>query len=105
MWWLKVVWAFFGFGKATAEAVTARTKPEEVQVSEHEIEKERLTVKQRRILLRQAEMYLRGITHLKMSVDAYAEVTFDSLSEEDKQDLKQALYELFPKRKHKKVTN
>jgi hypothetical protein len=66
------------------------------------IEKEKLTVDERRIILRKAEKYLRAPGHKKMSVDAFAEVIFDSMNEDDKQDLKNALYELFPKRKHRK---
>lgn len=85
-----------------AKAVEVRTKPIDIQLRESEIGKERLTIKSRRAILKDAGRDLRMFRHRRLTVDAYCEVAFDSLSEEDKQDLKNALYELFPKRKHLK---
>lgn len=87
-----------------SKAVEIRTKPTEIRQGEFEIKKEKLTVMQRKYLLHGAERDLRKIKHRKLSIDAYCEVAFDSLDEDDKQDLKNALYEIFPKRKNK-VTN
>jgi len=61
-----------------------------------------LTVKSRVDILEDAGRDLRKFKHRRLTIDAYCEVAFDSLSAEDKQDLKEALYELFPKRKTKK---
>ena len=85
-----------------AKAVEVRTKPIDIQLQEAEIGKERLTVKSRIAILKDARRDLKKFIHRKLSVDAYCEVAFDSLPDDDKQDLKNALYELFPKRKHKK---
>lgn len=92
---------FFQSITGVSKAVEVRTKPESVRISEHEIRKERLTVAERKKMLNQATTYMR--LHLRQSVDGYSDVTFDSLDEDDKQDLKEALYELFPNRKHKKA--
>lgn len=61
----------------------------------------RKTVAEKRKMLSQAKAYLD--LHLRQSVDAYVDVTFDDiLNLEDVQEMREALYELFPKRKHKK---
>jgi hypothetical protein len=85
-----------------AKAVEVRTTPLEVQLMDASIGKERLTIKSRVKVLNEAARNLRKFKYRRSSVDAYCEVAFDSLDDDDKQDLKQALYELFPKRKHKK---
>lgn len=43
MWIVELLKTIFGFGKATAEAVTARTKPAEIQAGEFEIRKPTMT--------------------------------------------------------------
>ena len=48
-------------------------------------------------ILRASRTYL--IFHPKQKIDTFVEVAFDGLNTDDKEDLRTALKELFPKRK------
>ena len=61
------------------------------------LDKERLSVKERMKILRASRTYL--IFHPKQKIDTFVEVAFDGLNTDDKEDLRTALKELFPKRK------
>lgn len=83
----------------SANKVVEKALPsEKIQEGKFDLAQERLTVDERTKILKHSKRYL--ILHLRQSVDAFVNVAYDKLSSEDKEDLRQALYELFPKRKH-----
>lgn len=85
----------------SANKVVEKALPDAtVNNGKFELAKERLSVNERMRVLRHSQAYLR--LHLRQSVDSFVEVAFDGLNADDKEDLRTALYELFPKRKHTK---
>lgn len=99
MWILEVIKQFFKAFTAGAEAAKTYAPTDKMKEAKFEREIPRKTVAEKRKMLRQAINYLN--LHLKQSVDAYVNVTFDDvLNPEDAEEMRTALYELFPKRKH-----
>lgn len=98
--------AFFESITGVSKAVEVRTKPEEIQLSEHAINKPRLLAKERQKILNQSRVYLR--LHPKQSITAYVNFKYGSaLEPEDCLELISALHELFPRRnsENKKPTS
>lgn len=72
--------------------------PDRIREDNHEIKRERLQLAEYDKILAKSKVYLD--LHPRQSVDAYVNFKFDQLTPEDIQDIRLALYELFPKRKH-----
>lgn len=72
--------------------------PDRIREDNHEIKRERLLLAEYDKILAKSKVYLD--LHPRQSVDAYVNVKFDQLAPEDIEDIRKALYELFPKRKH-----
>ena len=87
----EAVTAVFSFGKKAIP-------PDSIREDKHEIKRERLKLAEYDKILKQSKVYLD--LHPRQSVDAYVNVKFDNLAPEDIEDIRKALYELFPKRKH-----
>jgi hypothetical protein len=78
--WLKFFISLFGFGEATAKAVSDRTDPEEVKVSKHEIKKPTLELNER--LKRQNKIFNR-IKNVPDADVRNSVLEFTDLNEED----------------------
>lgn len=88
---LQAISAAFNFG---SKAIP----PDSIREDKHEIKRERLKLAEYDKILKQSKVYLD--LHPRQSVDAYVNFKFDELAPEDIEDIRKALYELFPKRKH-----
>ena len=88
---LQAISAAFNFG---SKAIP----PDSIREDKHEIKLERLQLAEYDKILAKSKVYLD--LHPRQSVDAYVNVKFDKLAPEDIEDIRKALYELFPKRKH-----
>lgn len=88
---LQAISAAFNFG---SKAIP----PDSIREDKHEIKRERLQLAEYDKILAKSKVYLD--LHRRQSVDAYVNVKFDNLAPEDIEDIRKALYELFPKRKH-----
>lgn len=99
MWLVEVIKEFFKAFTAGAEAAKTYAPTDKMKEAKFEREISRKESAEKKKMLKQAINYLN--LHLKQSVDAYVNVTFDDvLNPEDTEEIRAALYELFPKRKH-----
>ena len=99
MW--QAILAFLQVWSSANKVVEKALPSERIQEGKFDLAQERLTIDERTEILRHSKRYL--TLHLRQSVDAFVNVAYDKLSSEDKEDLRQALYELFPKRKYLKT--
>lgn len=93
-----MTWLFELF-KAITAVFTFSTKvapSEKIQEERFEIKKARLTLREWDKILLECKMYLD--LHPRQKVDSYVNLKFDDLAEDDREDLRKALKELFPKR-------
>ena len=100
MGWLELLKAFFGFGKAVADAVNKNTDSQEVKDAKFEMAKPRLTVEERLKILRKCRDHMN--LNLKDSVDGCINFVAADLAKEDQELLREELYGIFPKRKYKR---
>lgn len=84
-WWQAFI-ALFGFGKATAEAVTARTKPVEIQIAEAERKDVRLDGNERERLLNELFHELKAKTELDIGL--YVSFKFPDMETTERDELK-----------------
>jgi hypothetical protein len=97
--WKIFEWLFRAWDSANKVAEKGLPS-EKVNDAKFEIAKEKLSVKERRVVYNGIVTYLQ--MHPKEDIDLYVEIVCDSWSEDDKAEVKLALHKRFENRLHHK---
>ena len=72
------------------------TPSEKIQEEKFEIRKLRIGLKEKDRILEESRLYLS--VHPRITVDVYVALKFDLLDEQDREEIRTALHEMFPNR-------
>lgn len=96
--WLQFFIQLFGFGKSVADAVNKNSDSEAVRDAKFEMAKPRLTIKEKAKIFNRAKVHMD--LNLRDSIDGYIDFACSDLDSEDKENLRQQLYGIYPQKRH-----